>query len=83
VGRGVKLIYYMQKRIIAGDVRHRFTVMGKADIAMGIYDAVQRHTSQLEQVHFLPVRARHGMIGIWQTDKGDLLIPPELLKDWS
>ena len=50
---------------------------------MGIYDAVQRHTSQLEQVHFLPVRARHGMIGIWQTDKGDLLIPPELLKDWS
>jgi len=57
--------------------------MGKADVALCIDDTVQRHASQLEQVHFLPVRARHGVVGIRQPDKGDALIPPVLLEDWQ
>lgn len=55
--------------------------MRKANIAFGIDDTVQRHASQLEEIHFLPVGSRYGMARVRQADKGELLIGPILLKD--
>jgi hypothetical protein len=81
VGRGVKLIYYMQELFVRGDVRHRFAIMGKTDIASGVDYTVQGHAPQLEQVHFLPIRSRYGVLRIWQADKGNPLVPPVLQKD--
>lgn len=81
MGCGVKLIYYMQKFFIRGDIRHRPSIMRKADISLGIYDAVQRHASQLEQIHFLAVGSRHGMVRVGQADEGDAFIFPILLED--
>lgn len=81
MGRGVKLIYYMQKFVIGRDIRHRFAVMRKADITFCIHDTAQRHPTQLEQVHFLAVCACHGMIRVRQADKGDALIFPIFQKD--
>jgi hypothetical protein len=80
VGRGVEFIYYMQKFLVGGDIRHGSTVMGKADIAFGIDDTVQRHPSQLEEIHFLPVPAGYRMVGIRQTDKGNSFLAPILSK---
>ncbi len=55
--------------------------MRKADIAFGIDNAIQRHSSQLEELHLLPVGSCHRMVWIGQSDKRDLLIDPILLKD--
>jgi len=55
--------------------------MRKADIAFGIDDTVQRHASQLEEIHFLTIHSRYGMARVRQTNKGDLLIGPILPKD--
>jgi len=54
--------------------------MRKTDIAFGVDDAAQRHSSQFEEVHFLAVGIRHGMIGVWQTDKGNVFVFPVSLK---
>jgi hypothetical protein len=71
----------MQKLFVRRDIRHRLPVMRKADIAFCIDDAIERHASQLEQVHFLPVGPGHGVVRVRQSDEGDLLILPVLLKD--
>ena len=55
--------------------------MCKADVAFGVYDAVQGHTSQLEEIDFLPVRSRNRMVRIRKPDKRDPFIFPVLLKD--
>jgi hypothetical protein len=81
VGCGVKLIYYMQKFIIGGDIRHRLAIMRKADIAFGIYNTVQRHASHLEQVDFLPIGSCHRMVGVRKPDKRDPFILPVLQKN--
>ena len=81
MGRGVKLIYYMQKFIIGRDIRHRFAIVCKADITFGVYYAIQGHASQLEKIDFLPVRARNRMVGIWKPGKRDAFILPVLPKD--
>lgn len=54
--------------------------MCKADIAFGVNDTVQRHASQLEEVHFLPVHSCHRMVRVRQADKWDILIGPILLE---
>jgi len=81
VGRGVQLIYYMQKFFIGGDIGHRFAVMSKADIPAGIDDTIQRHSSQLEEIHFLSVRSGNRMVGVWQADEWDFFVFPILLKN--
>ena len=55
--------------------------MRKADIPPGIDDTVQRHTSQLEEIHFLSVGSGNRMVGVWQADEWDLFILPILLKN--
>jgi len=55
--------------------------MCKADIPLCIDDTIQRHSTQLEKIHFLPVRSGHGMFRVRQPDKRDLFILPILLKD--
>ena len=54
--------------------------MGKADISIGVHDAIERHTAKLEQVHFLPVQQGNLMFGVGQADEGNRFIPPILLK---
>ena len=79
-GRGVDFIYYLKKLLIQRDIGHRFAVMCKADITFGIDDAIQRHSSQLEEIHFLPVYPCYGMARVRQADKRNLLIHPILLE---
>lgn len=81
VGRGVKLIYYMQKFFIRRDVGHRPPVMRKADIPLRIDHAIQRHAPKFKKVYFLPIGSGNGMIGVWQTDERNAFIFPVLLKD--
>jgi hypothetical protein len=83
VGRGVKFIYYLKKFYIGWDIRHRLTIMGKADIALGVDHAVKRHASQLEQVDFLAVGAGNRMVRIGQANKGDAFVLPVLVEDRS
>ena len=80
LGRGVEFIYYMQEFLIGWDIRHGSTVMCEADITLGIDDTIYRHTSQLEEIHFLPVLSGHRMVGVWQTNKRNVLFRPILLK---
>ena len=78
MGRGVKLIYYMQEFFIPGDIRHRPAIMSKTDVTLGIDDTVQWHPSQLEQVDFLPVESGNGMVRVGQANERNVLIPPVL-----
>jgi hypothetical protein len=78
VGRGVKLIYYMQEFFIPGDIRHRPAIMSKTDVTLGIDNTVQWHPSQLEQVDFLPVESGNGMVRVGQANKRNFLILPVL-----
>ena len=61
--------------------------MRKADISIGINDAIQRHPSELKEVHFLPVTPGDQAIRIRQPNKGDRFILPVLPKSgrsvWS
>ncbi len=50
--------------------------MCETDVAILIYDTAQRHTSQLEEIDFLPVHSRHAMIGIGQTDEWKVFLLP-------
>jgi len=54
--------------------------MGKADIALLIDNAAQRHTAQLKKFHFLFIHSRHTMVGISQTNKGDIFLLPIFLE---
>ena len=54
--------------------------MGISDIASAIHNAIQRHASQLEEIHFLLVHSCDRMFGIRQADKGNLFILPVLLE---
>lgn len=54
--------------------------MGISDITFAIHNAIQRHTSPLEEIHFLLVHSCNRMFGIGQADKGNLFILPVLLK---
>ena len=83
MGRGVKLIYYMQEFFIRRDIGHRPAIMCKADIALGIENAIQRHPSQLEQIDLLPVRPGDQVVRVGQAYKGDILILPVLPKHAS
>jgi hypothetical protein len=55
--------------------------MRKADIALGVDEAIQWHPSQLEQVDLLPVDTGNRMVGVGQAGEGDVLILPILPKD--
>lgn len=81
MGRGVKLIYYMQKFFIGRDIRHRSAIMSKADKAFRIDHAVQRHASQLEEVDFLPIESGNRMIRVRQANERDVFILPVLLEN--
>ncbi len=54
--------------------------MSKADIALGVDHAIQRHTSHLEEIHFLAVHSRHRVIRIGQANKWNFMIGPILLE---
>lgn len=71
----------MQERFVGRNVRHRFAIMGIADIASGIYHTIQRHTSKLEKVDFLPIGPRHRMIWVRHADEWDPFLLPIFLKD--
>ena len=81
MGRSVKLIYYMQKFFIRGDIRHRSTIVRKADVPFGIDDTVQRHPPQLKEIDFLAICSRHGVVGIRQADERNFFLIPILLED--
>ena len=68
----------MQDFFIGRDIGHRISIMCEANITVGIDDTVQRHASQLEEVHFLPVGSRHGMVRVGQAGKWDFLLGPVL-----
>ena len=44
--------------------------------AIRIHHADQRHATQLEEINFLPIAARHSMIRIGQTDKRKFMLAP-------
>lgn len=54
--------------------------MRKPDVTLFIHDAAQGHAPHFKQVDLLPVHARNGVVGIGQTDKGNILISPVLLE---
>ncbi len=54
--------------------------MNITDAAAGVDDTVERHPPKFEDVDFLPVQARHFMIGVGQTDKREPLSRPVFLK---
>ena len=57
--------------------------MNITDMAFFIEDAHQRHTPGFEQIDFLLVRPRHGMIGVGQADKRNPFIFSIALKGFS
>lgn len=70
----------MQKFLVGRDIGHRIPVMCKADITSGIDHTVQWHSSQLKEIHFLPVHSCNRTFGVRQTDKWNLFILPVSLK---
>lgn len=70
----------MQQFFLGRNVRHRLSIMRIPDIPFCVDDTVQWHAAQLEQIHFLPVHSRNGMIGVRQADKGNPLIFPILFE---
>ena len=70
----------MQEFFIGWNIAHRSAVVHITDIALLVNDAVQRHSTEFEQVHLLPIHLRNGMVGIGQADEGDAFIPPIALK---
>ena len=70
----------MQKRIVGWNILHGSAVMCITDIALAIHNTTQRHASQLEQIHFLPVHSGDSMICIRQANEGNVFIPPILFE---
>lgn len=54
--------------------------MGKADAAIFIDHAHERHASELEEVNLLTIRHCHMMFGIGETDERKFFLRPVLLK---
>ena len=54
--------------------------MYKADITFGIDHAIQGHSSQLKEIHFLLIHSGNRMPGIGQADKWYSFISPILLE---
>lgn len=54
--------------------------MNETDITFRINNTVQGHTPQFEEIHFLPIFSRYGVVRVGQPDKGDLLISPVFFK---
>lgn len=54
--------------------------MSEADAAIFVNNTVQGHASQFEEVDFLTVHPCHTMFRVGQTDEGDALVYPILLK---
>jgi len=52
--------------------------MRKTDVPIGIHNAVQRHATQFEKVHFLSILHSHRMGRIRQPHKGNMLAAPVL-----
>ena len=70
----------MEQLFVGWNILHRDTVMRKADIALCVHDTTQGHASQLEEIHLLPVHARHAMVGIGQADEWNSFILPILFE---
>jgi len=47
---------------------------------VAVHNTAQGHTSQLEEIDLLPIQHSNRVAGIRQTNKGDVLITPILLK---
>lgn len=54
--------------------------MSKADISIGIHNTIERHTTELEQIHFLSVQQGNLMFNVRQANEGNRFITPILLK---
>lgn len=50
--------------------------MDVADAPVRVHDAVERHAPQFEDVDFLTVSLRDGMIGVGQSDEWDVFFRP-------
>ena len=57
--------------------------MSITDVAARIHNAVQRHTTLLEDVDFLPVFQCNLMLGIRQPNERDSLVVPVLLERFA
>ena len=53
-----------------------------ADVSFAVDNTIQRHASQLEKLHSLPVFPGNQVIRVRQTDKGNAFILPVLLESW-
>ena len=54
--------------------------MGEAHMTILVNDAIQGHTSQLEEIDFLAIHPRNVVTGIGQANERHLLIRPILLE---
>lgn len=57
--------------------------MGEPQISLLVNDAVQGHAPEFEQVHLLPIQARHCMVRVGQTDERDAFILPITLEGFG
>lgn len=80
VGCFDQLIYYLQQLFIGGNILHRIAIVGITDKAIFIHNTIQRHAAQLEKVDLLAVLQCHPVLGVWQANKRNSLIPPILFK---
>lgn len=56
-------------------------IVRKAYPSLFVDDDLRRHAAELEQVDFLPIKLKHAMLGVGQSDKGQLMISPIILKE--
>ena len=54
--------------------------MNIADVTIEVYDAVHRHTTEFEKIHFLLVQLRDTVAGVWHSNEGKPFTLPITLK---
>lgn len=73
----------MQEFFIRGNIAHGRAVMSITNVTLLINDADQWHPPEFEQINFLPIHLRNGVCRVRQADKGNLLVSPITLKDFT
>ena len=54
--------------------------MSIADVSLCIYNTIQGHSSQLEEVDFLPILQRNTMLRVRHSNEGNPFLLPVLLE---
>src|SRR5688572_2568302 len=76
----VEFVYYVQQGFIGRNIRHGISIMNETNMTFRIYDTVQRHASQLNEVDFLFIEPRNFMLRVGQANEGNIFIFPKTLK---